>query len=59
MSIKQIGKGQLAQIIFDVMTEEVEKIKDFDGFDPSAKGELFGIRKMAKALKDNLELRGF
>ena len=49
---------QLSNIIHSVMDNEVEKIKDFEGFDPSAKGQLLGIRKMAKAIHDELQARG-
>ena len=45
----------LFQIITDIKFEEIEKIKDFDGFDPSAKGQIEGIKIMAKALREKLE----
>jgi len=49
---------QVDQIIYDVMENEVEKIKDFDGFDPKASSKILGIRMMAKALHDELQQRG-
>ena len=49
---------QIYTILEYVMDEEIEKIKDFDGFDPSSKGQILGIQKMAKALHDELEQRG-
>ena len=52
------SKYQIYNILEDVMEKEIEKIKDFDGFDPSSKGQILGIQKMAKALHDELEQRG-
>tara|TARA_R100000995_G_scaffold82957_1_gene57800 strand:- start:100 stop:309 length:210 start_codon:yes stop_codon:yes gene_type:complete len=52
------SKYQIYNILEDVMEKEIEKIKDFDGFDPASRGAIHGIRIMAKALHDELEQRG-
>tara|TARA_R100000315_G_C5192758_1_gene112537 strand:- start:488 stop:673 length:186 start_codon:yes stop_codon:yes gene_type:complete len=50
---------KIMELNFEVMEREIEKIKDFDGFDPSSKGQILGIQKMSKALHDELQKRGF
>jgi predicted alpha/beta-fold hydrolase len=52
------SKYQIYNILENVMEKEIEKIKDFDGFDPANRGAIHGIRIMAKALHDELEQRG-
>ena len=53
----KISHIELSNLIYDVMREEISKVTEYDGFDPSAKGQVLGIQKMAKALKDSIQWR--
>ena len=46
----KISHNELSNLIYDIMTEEVKKIKDFDGFDPKASSKILGIRIMDSSI---------
>jgi len=42
-------------LLKQVREEEIEKIKDFDGFDPSSKGQIEGINIFFDSLYNKLK----
>ena len=47
----------LILLLKQVRDREIEKIEDFDGFDPSAKGQIEGINIYFDALYNEFKLR--
>ena len=41
----------ILEMIDDIVDREIEKIKDFDGFDPSARDTIHGIWVLSRALR--------
>jgi len=53
----KISHNELSNLIYDIMTEEVKKIKEDSYGIKDEDSVVLGIRIMAKALKDSIQWR--
>ena len=49
---------RILDMIDDIVDREIEKIKDFDGFDPSDRDTIHGIWVLSRALRAEFLSRG-